>query len=122
MKKEEDKLKLAGIRMVSEESKVEEKVEAPAEEQQISSLAEHFPDAIEEQKQQQIVQEEEKKSEKQEEKKQEQILSYVPKPFKQEEMNMTHLEIANLVQHETKLREKANFFVCPICAMVVNDP
>ena len=52
------------------------------------------------------------------------ILGYVPKPYKNDATvdSPTHLDIAHLVQDDAKLREKANFFVCPICAQVVRDP
>ena len=34
----------------------------------------------------------------------------------------THLNIDNLVEDDKEKRERANFFVCAICAMVVKDP
>lgn len=33
----------------------------------------------------------------------------------------THLNIENLVEEDKEKRERANFFVCAICAMVVKD-
>ena len=60
-KEVDDKLKLAGIRMVSEESK--RPVEVEQDQQQISSLAEHFPESVEESKSS-LIQEESKVEEK----------------------------------------------------------
>lgn len=49
-------------------------------------------------------------------------LDYTPQPYLAPEFESKHLDIANLVQEDKKLRERANFFVCPICACVVFEP
>jgi len=33
----------------------------------------------------------------------------------------THLDFANLIESDKEKRERANFFVCAICAMVVKE-
>ena len=47
-------------------------------------------------------------------------LPYVPIPYS-EGQPVTHLDIGNLVEESKEMKEKANFFVCPICANIVLD-
>lgn len=47
-------------------------------------------------------------------------LSYEPKPYSA--LPDTHLDIATLIEEDAGKRERANFFLCCICAMVVRQP
>lgn len=49
-------------------------------------------------------------------------LSYNPAPYAKPQHDEQHLDIANLVQADKTIKEKANFFVCSICTMVVKGP
>lgn len=49
-------------------------------------------------------------------------LSYIPQPYVKPQLLSKKLDIANLVEEDKKRRERADFFTCPICAMVVLDP
>ena len=49
-------------------------------------------------------------------------LSYIPKPYEKPVILSKNLDIANLVEEDKKMRERAEFFVCLICAMVVLNP
>lgn len=50
-------------------------------------------------------------------------LSYEPKPYYEAEQgDHTHLDIMQLVETDPKKIEKAQFFACAICAMVVKEP
>lgn len=49
-------------------------------------------------------------------------LPYKPAPYKKPDDDDQHLNIDNLIQDDKELREKANFFICSICTMVVMDP
>jgi hypothetical protein len=47
-------------------------------------------------------------------------LAYEPKPYCGEVD--THIDVATLVEEDAGKRERANFFICGICACCVREP
>lgn len=49
-------------------------------------------------------------------------LKYKPQPFSAPEGDEVRLDLADLVAADKEAKEKANFFACAICTMIVKDP